>query len=130
MAEMVPPAVGSVGWVDLTVEDAPRLRDFYAAVVGWKATEIDMGGYADFAMEGPSGNTAAGICHARGNNADLPPVWLVYFIVADLDGAIAACRARGGELVAPVRNAGPSARFAVLRDPEGASFALYQSTAG
>ena len=130
MAETKPPAVGSVGWVDLTVEDAPRRRDFYAAVVGWEATEVDMGGYSDFAMQGPAGDPAAGICHARGVNADQPPVWLVYFVVADLDAAIAACRAGGGELVAPVRNAGPAARFAILRDPEGASFAIYQSTAG
>ena len=130
MAESKPPAVGSVGWVDLTVENAPRIRDFYAAVVGWKAAEIDMGGYADYAMAGPSGDSAAGICHARGNNADLPAVWLVYFVVADLDAAVAACRASGGELVTPPRNAGPSARFAVLRDPDGASFAVYQAAAG
>ena len=28
--------VGSIGWVDLSVDDAHGLRDFYAAVVGWK----------------------------------------------------------------------------------------------
>ena len=27
----------------------------------------------------------SGICHARGSNADLPPVWLIYITVADLE---------------------------------------------
>jgi large conductance mechanosensitive channel protein len=35
-AVVTAPAPGSIGWLDLTVEDAPRLRDFYSAVVGWK----------------------------------------------------------------------------------------------
>lgn len=129
MSESGAPAFGTVGWVDLTVEEAPRLRDFYAAVVGWKAVDVEMGGYADYSMQNAAGATVAGVCHARGGNADLPPVWLVYFVVEDLDQAIAASRERGGELVAPPRSAGPSARYAVLRDPEGATFALYQPAA-
>lgn len=35
--------VGSIGWIDLTVDDAPRVRDFYAAVVGWKPEPVPMG---------------------------------------------------------------------------------------
>jgi predicted enzyme related to lactoylglutathione lyase len=46
--------IGSVGWVDLTVPDAPRLRDFYQAVVGWRASDLDMGGYADYVMQQPA----------------------------------------------------------------------------
>ena len=37
------PAIGSIGWIDLTVESAPQIRDFYASVVGWKAEDTDMG---------------------------------------------------------------------------------------
>ncbi len=32
--------VGTVGWMDLTVPDAPALRDFYSAVVGWTSSEV------------------------------------------------------------------------------------------
>jgi predicted enzyme related to lactoylglutathione lyase len=34
--------IGTVGWQDLTVPDAERLRDFHAAVVGWRAEPVDM----------------------------------------------------------------------------------------
>ena len=80
------PPVGSIGWCDLTVGDAGAVRDFYRDVVGWTSTDIDMGGYADYCMNQPFNGTATtGVCWARGVNADLPPVWLVYFVVASLD---------------------------------------------
>jgi hypothetical protein len=82
------PAVGSIGWCDLTVPGADTLRDFYTDVVGWTATELDMGGYADYVMSQPFNGTATtGVCWARGHNAGIPPVWLVYFVVASVDKA-------------------------------------------
>jgi hypothetical protein len=38
------PRVGTVGWFDLTVADADRVRDFYKAVVGWTTSAVPMGG--------------------------------------------------------------------------------------
>jgi sialate O-acetylesterase len=53
--------VGKIGWIDLTVGDAPRVRDFYEAVVGWKPEGVDMGGYQDFNMTQPAtGSPVAG----------------------------------------------------------------------
>jgi hypothetical protein len=84
--------IGTVGWQDLTVPDAERLRDFYPAVVGWRAEPVDMGGYSDFNIVAPStGEPAAGVCFARGANAKLPPQWLIYVTVADLDASLKAC---------------------------------------
>jgi uncharacterized protein len=121
------PPIGSIGWVDLTVPDADGLRDFYAAVVGWTPTPLSMGAYSDYLMQAPAADAPqAGICHARGANAELPPVWLVYLIVADLDASLEACRARGGQVLAGPRAAGGTARFAVIRDPAGAVAALHQ----
>jgi len=47
---METPAPGTIGWFDLTVPDAPKLRDFYRDVVGWSSSEVVMGDYADFCM--------------------------------------------------------------------------------
>ena len=121
---------GGVTWVDLTVADAPQVRDFYQAVAGWSAAPVDMGEYSDFAMIAPEGTGAvAGICHARGGNADMPPVWMVYFSVPDLDAGLEACRDLGGEVLTPVRKAG-GFRYAVVRDPAGAVCAIGQAEAG
>lgn len=118
----------SIGWVDLTVDDAPGVRDFYARVMGWRPEPVDMDGYADFNMcDSETGEPAAGVCHARGMNAQLPPVWLVYFEVPELDPALAEVSKAGGSLLQAPRQAGGT-RYAVARDPAGATFALFEKS--
>jgi predicted enzyme related to lactoylglutathione lyase len=118
--------IGRIAWTDLTVDDAETVRDFYAAVAGWTFADVDMGEYADFNMLGGDGTPVAGICHARGGNAGLPPVWMVYITVHDLDESLSACRARGGTVIGEPRAVGDAGRFAIIRDPAGAVAALYE----
>lgn len=118
-------AIGKVGWVDLTVADAPGVRDFYKAVVGWETSEVPMGDYADFCVHPPGEDPVGGICHARGKNASQPPVWMVYIEVASLDESLEKVKALGGELLVGPRKAGPTT-FAVIRDPAGAICSLIQ----
>ena len=126
MADEHKPATGTIGWIDLTVEDAEAVRDFYARVTGWRPEPVTMGGYDDFNMVAPgSGQPAAGVCHARGANASLPPAWMIYIVVDDLDASVDACRQNGGEVVAGPRSMGGD-RYCVIRDPAGAVAALYQ----
>jgi len=118
--------VGTIGWRDLTVENAEEVRDFYRSVVGWEIRPESMGDYDDFCMIAPgTGETVAGICHARGTNADLPPQWLVYIVVEDVEQSAARCLDLGGELVVGPR-ALAGGRVCVIRDPAGAVAALYQ----
>jgi len=118
--------VGKIGWVDLTVPDAESIRDFYAAVVGWKPSPVSMGSYEDFTMTSPTDESGcAGVCHARGANADMPAQWLVYIVVEDITAAISRCSELGGNVIAGPRRVGES-HFCVIRDPAGAVCALYQ----
>jgi hypothetical protein len=118
--------VGVISWFDLTVENADEARDFYEKVVGWTSSQVEMGGYSDFNMETPEQETVAGICHARGENADLPAHWMIYINVADLDASVAACERLGGQVISPSRQVG-GGRCAIIRDPAGACAALYQA---
>lgn len=120
------PEPGTPAWFDLTVEDADGLRAFYADLLGWRTEHVPMGAYDDFNMTGPDGSPLAGICHARGTNADLPPVWMIYFTVRELDAALTTVRDAGGEMVQPPRAAG-GGRYAVIRDPAGVACALWQA---
>jgi uncharacterized protein len=123
---MEKPKIGTIGWVDLTVADADRIRTFYEEVVGWTASEVPMGEYSDFNMLEPETATpVAGICFAQGKNAGLPPQWLIYIVVADLETSMKRCRERGGEVIAGPSEAG-GGRYCVVRDPAGAVAALYQ----
>lgn len=120
------PKVGTIAWHDLTVPNADVVRDFYQAVVGWRPEPVDMGDYSDYNMIAAStGESAAGVCYARGVNAKVPPVWMIYIIVDDLDRCIAQCQALGGKVLDDRRGDG-SSRLGIIQDPAGAVCALYQ----
>jgi predicted enzyme related to lactoylglutathione lyase len=84
-----------------------------------------MGTYADYVMKADDGGEVAGICHARGSNAELPPVWLVYVTVEDLDQSLAECQRLGGAVLTPPRSYA-GGRYCVIKDPAGAVCALCQ----
>lgn len=120
------PAVGTILWRDLTVADAERVRDFYGAVVGWQPSPVEMPGYQDFNMMAPGlADPVAGICHARGPNANLPAQWLMYIIVEDVEHSAGECTRLGGRVIVEPRSMS-GGRFCVIEDPAGAVCALYQ----
>jgi predicted enzyme related to lactoylglutathione lyase len=116
---------GKIGWIDMSVDNAESVRDFYKAVVGWGHEDVSMGDYADYSMTAAGGEAVSGICHARGSNAELPSGWLIYITVDDVEASAVACEAHGGEVIVPVQRLA-GGRFCVIRDPAGATAALYQ----
>jgi hypothetical protein len=119
--------IGTVVWTDLTVDNADEVKNFYATVVGWKASPVSMGDYDDYSMQLPEDNTdAVGICHAKGGNADLPAQWLLYFKVADLDASIAATEELGGKTLSMIKTYGGDSRYIIIQDPAGAVCALFE----
>ncbi len=128
MSDSNEPVTGTIGWMDLTVENATAIKDFYRQVVGWQITNVEMGGYRDYCMNEPeTGKTVAGICHALGVNAQLPAAWLIYITVEDLNQSIAYVTELGGEIIIEPRDYGGQGRYCVIRDPAGAVAALYQT---
>ena len=118
--------VGKVGWIDMSVDNATEVSDFYRAVVGWDVEDADMGDYSDFTMKMPAtGEPVSGVCHARGSNADLPSGWLIYIIVADVEASAKACTENGGSVVVEPRGLS-GGWFCVVKDPGGSVAALYQ----
>jgi hypothetical protein len=114
---------GAVTWRDLTVPDAETVSAFYEKVVGWKREPLSMGDYNDFNMNDFNGATAAGVCHARGPNANLPPQWLIYINVADVEKSASTCKELGGTVLEGPRPMG-DLNFAVIQDPAGAVAAI------
>lgn len=118
--------LGTVGWIDLTVPDAVGLKEFYSKVIGWESEGVAVGDYEDFCV-GPAGSApVAGICHAKGPNVGIPPVWLLYIIVANADLAAEEAVKNGGTIVRPVSTLTGTGRFVVIRDPAGATFAAFE----
>ena len=119
-------SIGDMAWIDLSVKNATEVKDFYQQVIGWKSDSISMGEYDDYAMSSPvSGETISGICHAQGVNNNLPPTWLPYFLVENIDKSVAQVLANDGELITEIITMGDD-RYAVIKDPAGATCAIYQ----
>lgn len=120
--------VGGIRWLDLTVPDATRACDFYRQVIGWSIEAVRMEDkgevYSDYNMLGGDGKSAAGICHARGMNADLPPVWMLYLPVGDLGESLRRVTEEGGRIIKAVPGEDGACAYAVIQDPVGAYLAL------
>ena len=116
-----------VNWCDISVADAKGLAEFYENVMGWKAEALDMGDYSDYVMRNHKGEAVGGICHAKGPNESLPPVWLPYFTVDDVNRALTAVVAKGGRQVTQVQNYN-NAEYCVIEDPSGAFCALFSES--
>jgi predicted enzyme related to lactoylglutathione lyase len=110
----------------MTTANADEVSAFYMAVAGWKREAVKVDDYFDFSMMAPDGSPAAGICHKRGANAELPGGWMVYIVVADLAASLAAVAAHGGAVMKPATGMGPTGSYAVIRDPGGSTCALFQ----
>lgn len=119
---------GCIFWLDLTVPDASAVRDFYRQVVGWSVQEVEMkdgdARYVDYNMLGGDGIPAAGICHARGVNAGLPPVWMIYLPVNDLAESIRRVEEEGGKVIKSMRGEDETYVYAAIQDRVGVYFAL------
>ena len=116
---------GAIVWQDLTVKDADLVSEFYASVVGWEKEPVSMGDYNDFNMNDAEGETASGVCHAKGINADLPAQWLLYVKVDSVADSAQKCIEHGGEIVFGPGKMGENL-FAVIRDPAGAVLAVME----
>jgi len=120
--------VGCISSLDLTVSDASATRDFYRQVVGWSVQDVEMEDaserYADYNMLDDDGNPAAGVCHARGVNLGLPPIWMIYLPVGDLAESLRRVREGGGKVIKATRGTDGKYAYAAVQDPVGACLVL------
>jgi hypothetical protein len=123
--------IGSIVHTDLTVPMTEQVRDFYKAVIGWQSSSLEMsdddGTYEDYVMMDSEGNAVSGVCHPRGSNAILPPVWLVYFQVADVAASINKVTELGGKVVTTMPDGQGGTIFAIIQDPAGAHIGIMKS---
>ena len=113
------------GWAELSARGVDKAIPFYQKVFGWTPKANDMGPdqppYTEFQLGGES--VAGGQEMQAMVPPQVPSYWLVYFTVADVDKSFkTATQAGARELVAPMEF--PGGRFAILSDPQGASFGL------
>ncbi|MBA3655150.1 MAG: VOC family protein [Actinobacteria bacterium] len=116
---------GTYSWSELVTTDVDAAKAFYAAVFGWG--EKTNGGYTEWQLGGRS--IAGAMAKPAEMPSEVPPFWGVYFAVDDTDAAVARVTELGGAQIMPPMDIEPG-RFAVLADPQGASFNVIKMNEG
>ena len=115
---------GRFVWHELMTTDPQAAGAFYSKVLPWKTQPSGMPDYTLWM----SGKTQTGGLMAQpesARQAGAAPSWLVYIGTPDVDATAAAAERLGGRVLkapADIPNVG---RFAVLSDPQGATFAVF-----
>jgi predicted enzyme related to lactoylglutathione lyase len=113
---------GALIWTELSSSDVDKSKAFYSSVFGW-----GWGGGDDYAEAQVSGRTIGGVMPRRPDMpAEVPDNWLVYFGTADVDADVMKATDLGASVIAGPLDIPDMGRFAVLMDPQGAAFALFQ----
>src|SRR5205085_9722746 len=114
---------GRFVWHELMTSDPAAAQTFYKEVVGWTTSKFGgEGSGMDYTMW-MSGQTPIGGVMAFTPDAKamgVPPNWLAYVEVPDVDATIAQATKLGGAVIVPAQTVDQVGRFAVLRDPQGA----------
>jgi predicted enzyme related to lactoylglutathione lyase len=128
MAELARPP-GSFCWPELATTDQKAAVTFYRTLFGWDANEQPMGPaetYSIFQLRGKD-VAAAYTLRDQERQFGVPPHWNTYVSVEDADRAAKRAQELGGKIVAPPFDVMDAGRMAVLQDPTGATFQVWQS---
>lgn len=111
-------------WFDLMTSDAEAARAFYGGLFGW---DFDVQGaeYGHYAIAMKDGRVAAGLGQIPPDGG-FPPSWTVYFAVESADRTLELAQSHGGQVFVPAMDVGTQGRMAIIADPTGAVFGVWQ----
>jgi uncharacterized protein len=123
-----PPQPGTFCWNELMTPDAGKAREFYTKLLGWTTETMDMGEHGTYTIVKSGEQSVGGIMEMKGAEWEgLPPHWMGYIAVDDIDASTNRVKELGGEVCVPVTPIPNIGRFSVVQDPTGAKFALFST---
>jgi uncharacterized protein len=114
-------------WHELLTTDTAAAATFYAKVLPWRTQPSNMPGYTIF-MAG--GAQVGGLMALPEDGAGTPAHWLVYVGTPNVDATVTQAQALGARLCKAATDIPNVGRFAVLADPQGATFAVFTPSGG
>ncbi len=117
---------GTLSWADLSTPDPGRAGKFYAELFGWQMVTGDEDPEHDYIHIKNGEHFIGGVPPARDRAPNTPPHWLIYFHTADCDAFAAKAKQLGASFHLPPTTMENVGRMAVVADPQGAVFALFQ----
>jgi hypothetical protein len=130
MPEVTVHAPGAFCWMELATTDRKAATTFYADVLGWDFETHEMpGGVGAYTMVRHGGRELGGLyeLNAEMRAQGIPPHWLSYINVESADDSTNRAEAAGAEIKMGPMDVMDIGRMAVIQDPTGAVFAVWQA---
>jgi predicted enzyme related to lactoylglutathione lyase len=117
------PQHGTFCWNELATKDAGAAAQFYTELLGWSANEQQMGPtkYTTFKA---GDKEVGGMLQMTEEWGDMPPHWMAYIAVDDVDASAKKVEELGGKVCVPPTDIPSVGRFCVVNDPTGSAISL------
>ena len=126
---------GDFIWYDLMTSDADAAQDFYGKILGWTFESSGDSGKAaraarDYRIFNAGENSIGGFMALidEMKSAGVPPCWMGYIKVDDVDSSAKSITNAGGDIHMPPQNIPGVGRFAFVGDPQGTMFYIMKPT--
>jgi predicted enzyme related to lactoylglutathione lyase len=116
---------GSWLWYELITSDADGAAAFYADLIGWTFRPAGQEGM-DYRLFAMAGEDVGGMMAMASDQ--MPPCWLGYVTVDDVDATAALVRDHGGAIHMGPQDIPGVGRFAFCADPDGAMFYIMRGS--
>lgn len=125
MATMTAYAPGRFSWVDLATPDPEAAKRFYGGLFGWEFEDLPAGPGV-YTMCKLGGQRVCALFRQPPEPPGARAAWKSYVTVTSADESAAKAEALGGAVGMAPMDVLEAGRMAVLRDPQGAVFAIWE----
>jgi predicted enzyme related to lactoylglutathione lyase len=124
------PEIGEASWHELMTTDAPAALKFYSEIFGWQPSEaLDMGPMGKYHMFNRPHGMIGGMMNKPPEMAQVPPHWMIYFRVPDINAAVERIKANGGQVLNGPMEVPGGDWIVNAMDPQGGAFSLHAKKA-
>jgi predicted enzyme related to lactoylglutathione lyase len=129
MGERTQYTPGTFCWAELSTVDQPAAKAFYGGLLGWQAQDLPVGDGGVYSMQTVDGNVVAAIASQpqQQRDAGVPSAWNSYVSVESVDATAERAKELGANVHAPPFDVLDAGRMAVIQDPQGAFFMLWEA---
>ncbi|NJP04654.1 MAG: VOC family protein [Chloroflexaceae bacterium] len=119
---------GTFSWVDLVTTDAAGAKQFYTELFGWQSHDMPTGPEGVYTMLLLEDHEVAALYQmdAEQRSQQTPSHWLSYISVDNCDALVEQAQTLGATIVQAPYDVMDAGRMALIQDPTGARFALWQ----
>ena len=115
---------GSFVWNELMTGDVAKAKEFYTKLLGWETADMPMGDF-NYTVFKTGDMDAGGMMAITPEMGDVPPHWMSYIKVENVDTTAAKIDELGGKIVVPPTDILNIGRFCTLIDPTGAAVSIF-----